>query len=72
MEVKGWNLTTHTMTLFEPMYYEIQVGDTYEVHQGCDKYLATCRDVWNNVVNFRGEPHIPGRDKALDYRVPPQ
>jgi hypothetical protein len=34
---------------------------------GCDRRLATCRDRFGNVVNFRGFPHIPGNDVVLRY-----
>ena len=29
----------------------------------CDKSLVTCKKVFNNIINFRGEPHIPESDK---------
>lgn len=34
---------------------------------GCDRQLGTCRDRFDNVVNFRGFPHIPGSDFVLRY-----
>ena len=34
---------------------------------GCDRQLSTCRDRFDNVVNFRGFPHIPGDDFVLKY-----
>jgi len=34
---------------------------------GCDRQLATCRDRFDNVPNFRGFPHIPGNDFVLRY-----
>jgi hypothetical protein len=34
---------------------------------GCDRQLSTCRDRFDNVVNFRGFPHIPGNDFVLRY-----
>jgi hypothetical protein len=34
---------------------------------GCDRALATCRDRFDNVPNFRGFPHIPGTDFVLHY-----
>ena len=37
-------------------------GNTVRVTAGCDKSLATCRDVFANVINFQGEPHVPGID----------
>lgn len=42
-----------------------QVGDTYSLHAGCDYSMATCRDRFNNIVNFRGEPYLPGTDKLM-------
>ena len=38
------------------------ISDTFQVSAGCDKHLATCRDRFANVVNFRGFPHMPGND----------
>ena len=35
---------------------------------GCDKSLATCRDRFDNLVNFRGEPYVPGLDKMVQMR----
>jgi hypothetical protein len=34
---------------------------------GCDRQLATCRDRFANMPNFRGFPHIPGNDFVLRY-----
>lgn len=40
----------------------IAAGDTFRVTAGCDKRLASCRDRFGNVANFRGFPHMPGND----------
>jgi len=53
------------ITLHLPMPYAIAAGDTYSMVAGCDKSLATCRDRFSNVVNFRGEPYLPGIDRVL-------
>ena len=45
----------------------IQPGDTLTVTAGCDRRLATCRQKFDNVVNFRGFPHVPGNDFVLRY-----
>lgn len=45
----------------------VQPGEEIEVKAGCDKQLATCRDKFNNVVNFRGFPHMPGNDFVTSY-----
>lgn len=55
------------MSLFLEMGYQIQVGDKFRVYPGCDKRLATCKDRFDNVVNFRGEPYVPGQDEYFNY-----
>jgi len=59
MEVKNWTLGSTEFELMLPMPYTVQVGDTYSVHKGCVKTLAMCRDDFNNIENFRGEPYVP-------------
>lgn len=48
-----------------PMPNQCVIGDMYEMHAGCDYSFATCRDRFNNVLNFRGEPYVPGVDKLV-------
>lgn len=43
--------------------FPIQVGDTGIIERGCAKTLDACRS-YNNVLNFRGEPYMPGSDFA--------
>lgn len=64
MEIKEFG-TGGEFTLYLPMVDEIAVGDTGTAVAGCDKTVATCRDVFSNVVNFRGFPAVPGNDKLL-------
>lgn len=33
---------------------------------GCDKIFAMRKETYNNAVNFRGEPHIPGTDALFN------
>jgi len=42
-------------------------GALVELSEGCDGTLATCRDRFGNVANFRGEPHLPGIDLLTRY-----
>lgn len=50
-------------TLSLPMPYTIQVGDTFSAVAGCQKRLAEdCDTKFDNVLNFGGEPHLPGID----------
>lgn len=54
-----------TVELLLQMPFDIQVGDTFTITAGCDHSLATCRDRFNNVLNFRGEPHAPVSDDMI-------
>ena len=36
----------------------LKKGDKYEIFPGCDKTMKMCKDKFNNVVNFHGEPFI--------------
>jgi uncharacterized phage protein (TIGR02218 family) len=58
-----------TFELWQQMPEPIQAGDTFTVTAGCDKQFSTCHDRFNNVVNFRGFPHIPGNDFVIRYPV---
>ena len=37
------------------------------LREGCDKTVATCVARFGNVVNFRGEPYLPGMDLLTRY-----
>lgn len=65
IEVKSWTSGSATAVLFLPMPRPIQVGDTFTIYPGCDKKPITCRDKFNNIVNQRGFPFIPGIDAVL-------
>lgn len=64
MEVKEYRAGQVTLVL--PMPYTVTVGDGYSMVAGCDKRFETCSARFNNAVNFRGEPHVPGLDKMLE------
>jgi len=57
------------ITLAEPMPFPIAAGDAFTIVAGCDRRLESCRQKFANVLNFRGEPFIPGADAVL-RRVP--
>lgn len=57
-------------TLSLPMPFPIQVGDTFTAIAGCRKRLSEdCYTKFDNVLNFGGEPHIPGIDSVT---APPE
>jgi uncharacterized phage protein (TIGR02218 family) len=58
-----------SVTLFTPMPRPMAIGDQVRLVAGCDKTIETCHSRFANVLNFRGEPHIPGNDKVFSYPV---
>lgn len=69
-EIKAWDSATSTATLFLATTFPIVVGDTLTLTVGCDKRRVTCIARFNNIVNMRGEPYLPGLDAALAYPSP--
>ncbi len=57
------------LDLWQAMPEPIAAGDTFGVTAGCDKRIGTCRERFDNVINFRGFPHIPGNDFVTRYAV---
>jgi uncharacterized phage protein (TIGR02218 family) len=58
---------TAELELWQPMPRAITAGDTFTVTAGCDKRWQTCRARFDNQVNFRGFPHMPGNDFLLTH-----
>ncbi len=54
-----------TIELFLPMPFDVVFGDLFRIYAGCDKLHATCRNKFDNMINFRAEPHIPGTDFVM-------
>ena len=63
MEVFSYTVGNISLVLALPR--DVAIGDTYSLTRGCDKVFSTCKDTFNNVLNFRGEPHLPGMDQIL-------
>ncbi|MEL6679668.1 MAG: DUF2163 domain-containing protein [Pseudomonadota bacterium] len=56
-----------TLELWVPMPAPVAVGDAFTVRAGCDKRSETCITRFNNYLNFRGFPHVPGEDWGIAY-----
>lgn len=57
------------ITLWEEVRAPVAAGDVLRLEPGCDKRPETCKEKFNNFVNFRGFPDIPGEDWLLSYPV---
>lgn len=62
-EIKGY--TPGSIVLQLPFPDEVTAGTSYSMHAGCDLMRTTCRDRFNNLVNFDGEDFLPGNDKMI-------
>ncbi len=55
--------------LWQRLGAEIAVGDLVRLEAGCDRRAETCRLKFQNFLNFRGFPHLPGEDWLISYPV---
>ena len=51
-----------SFTLWDPLLFEIALGDAYSVYEGCNKTEARCKELLH-FDRFGGFPHVSGRDK---------
>ena len=58
------------ITLLAEPVRAIAPGDAFTITAGCDKRIETCAAKFDNVVNFRGFPDIPGPDSVIRYASP--
>lgn len=57
---------TQDISLFLDLHFDITIGDKASIYRGCLKrLLPDCRDVFDNVINHRGEAYLPGMDSFV-------
>lgn len=56
-----------SLSLWEPLPFQLVTGDTFTVRAGCDKTFKMCKAKFANEDNFRGFPHIPGSNTVISY-----
>lgn len=55
--------TGGVLTLSLPMFQAVAIGHSFSIVAGCRKRMAEdCITKFANVLNFQGEPHLPGID----------
>ena len=60
--IRTWNPDTKGLKLYFRTPYTIQPGDRFLYVRSCQKrFLEDCQAVFDNQINFRGFPHLPGR-----------
>jgi len=67
-EIKRHTLSSGraVIELQEAFPFDVAISDTATLEAGCDRRLTTCYNKFNNVINYRGEPHVPGTDTMLE------
>ena len=67
MEVKRHGVSSLgvSIELWQPMSETIAASDAFAITAGCDKQFKTCKTKFNNAVNFRGFPYMPGNDAIV-------
>jgi uncharacterized phage protein (TIGR02218 family) len=57
--------STAYVVLQEAFPEAFEVGDEVTLEAGCDRRSVTCINRFDNIINFRGEPHVPGNDRIM-------
>lgn len=68
-DVQTFDYATNIIKLQETPPKPIQIGDTFNIHVGCDKTFATCRDIFKNHFNFQGFPYVPTGDTIYKISI---
>lgn len=58
---------SRTIELWVQPPFAVESGDRFRISAGCDKRAETCRDKFQNLLNFQGFPHLPGDDWVAAY-----
>lgn len=66
-EVVSYDSSTGKAQMALPFPYQPQIGDVFSLQVGCNKDHQTCRVKYDNLLNFRGHPRVPGN--GLYFKV---
>lgn len=64
-EIKTFDQATKTFSLVLPAPVAPAPGDGFSAFQGCKKTALFCKTVFDNLVNFRGEPFAPEQAQTV-------
>ena len=60
------------LLLADPLDASLSSGLRVALREGCDRTLETCASRYDNAINFRGEPFLPGNDLITRTPTPSQ
>ncbi len=65
--VEARTITAHVGTDITLIYRmeNLENGNTVEAYPGCDRRIETCRDTFDNIVNYLGFPFLPKENPAM-------
>jgi hypothetical protein len=60
--IRTWNTSTKELKLYFRQPFDIAAGDRFIYVRSCQRrFTEDCITVFQNQINFRGFPHLPGR-----------
>lgn len=57
-QIEAYSSLSGTVALLEPLPFDVQVGDTFDIRPDCAKNPTACT-AYGNFINYKGEPLIP-------------
>ena len=65
--VEARTITAHVGTDITLIYRmeNLENGNTVKTYPGCDRRIETCRDTFDNIINFLGFPFLPKENPAM-------
>lgn len=63
VEVHSWVNATKQVVLKLPLTFVPVAGERVRIQAGCNKSREDCHQKFANIINFRGEPDLPGTDQ---------
>lgn len=57
--------TSSTLSLVAPLPYVPAIGDQYTIYKGCDRTRTTCKNKFNNLLNYNGTDFVPVPEASL-------
>lgn len=64
--IADYRASDKRIVLLTPTPFDIQAGDFAIVQVGCDGLIGTCRDKFNNILNFGGDPFAPSAQQLIE------
>lgn len=64
--ISSYVAASRRCTILIPPPFPFQLGDRGIIRPGCDALLSTCRDKFNNILNFGGDAYAPSAQQIIE------